>query len=90
MRERSVVPLHEMIRKMTSMPASVYGLQGKGLIREGFDADICIFDADKIIDQSDFISCHERAEGLNYVLINGTIVVKNAVYNGTRAGKVLV
>lgn len=89
-RERSVVPLHEMIRKMTSMPATVYGLQGKGLIREGFDADICIFDADKIIDRSDFISCHERAEGLNYVLINGTIVVKNAVYNGTRAGKVLV
>ncbi len=89
-RERAVVPLCEMIQKMTSLPAEVYGLCSKGLLKEGFDADICIFDANKIIDRADFISCHERAEGLNYVLINGTVVVENAVYNGTRAGKVLV
>ena len=56
---------------------------------EKFDS-ICIFDADKIIDRADFTACHERAEGLNYVLINGSVVVENAVYNGTRAGKVLV
>ena len=89
-RECGVVTLPEMIRKMTSMPAAVYGLQGKGLIKEGFDADICIFDAEKIMDRSDYTACHERAEGLNYVLINGTVVVENAVYNGTRAGKILV
>lgn len=89
-RERGVVALPEMIRKMTSMPAAVYGLHTKGVLKEGFDADICIFDAEEIIDRSDFTSCHERAEGLNYVLINGTVVVENAVYNGTRAGKVLV
>ena len=89
-RERAVVPLSEMIRKMTSLPAEVYGLRGKGVLKEGFDADLCIFDADKIIDRAEFTSCHERAEGLNYVLINGVVVVENAVYNGTRAGKVLV
>jgi len=89
-RECGVVTLPEMIRKMTSMPAAVYGLQGKGLIKEGSDADICIFDAEKIMDRSDYTACHERAEGLNYVLINGTVVVENAVYNGTRAGKILV
>ena len=88
-RERKVVSLPEMIRKMTAMPASVYDLQGKGLLREGFDADICIFDADKIIDRCDFTNCHERAEGLNYVLVGGKVTVENAVYNGTRAGKLI-
>ena len=88
-RERGVVSLPEMIRKMTSLPATVYRLQDKGLLKEGFDADICIFDSEKIIDRSDYTSCHERATGLNYVLINGTVVVENAVYNGIKAGKVL-
>ena len=89
-RERGVVALPEMIRKMTSLPAAVYGLRTKGVLKEGFDADICIFDADKIIDRADYTSCHERAEGLNFVLVGGKVVVENAVFNGIRAGKVLV
>ena len=89
-RERGVVPLNEMIRKMTSLPAAVYGLHSKGLLKEGFDADICIFDDKRITDRSDYTNCHERAEGLNYVLINGMVVVENAVHNGTRVGKVLI
>ena len=89
-RERKVTSLPEMIRKMTAMPASVYGLENKGLLKEGFDADICIFDAEKIIDRSEFTDCHKRAEGLNYVLVNGKIVVENAVYNGALEGKLLL
>lgn len=89
-RERGVVTLPEMIRKMTSAPAAVYGLHSKGLLKEGFDADICIFDADKIIDRSEYTSCHERAEGLNYVLIDGIVVAENAVYNGIKAGKFFI
>ncbi len=89
-RERKVVSLHEMIRKCTSMPASVYGLPTKGILREGFDADICIFDADKLIDKADFVNCTERCEGLNYVILNGEVVVENAVYNGKYAGKVIL
>ena len=79
-----------LIGWVSSLPAAVYGLRTKGVLKEGFDADICIFDADKIIDRADYTSCHERAEGLNYVLVNGAVVVENAIYNGTRAGKVLV
>ena len=88
-RERGVVTLPEMIRKMTSMPATVYGLKTKGLIREGMDADICIFDADKIIDCSEFTDCTKGAEGLNYVILGGEVVCENAVYNGKRKGKVI-
>ena len=86
-RERKVVTLHEMIRKCTSMPASVYGLPTKGILREGFDADICIFDADRIIDKSDFANCDMRCEGLNYVILGGETVVENAIYNGKKKGK---
>jgi len=88
-RERGVTSLAEMIRKITSMPASVYGLKTKGLLWEGMDADICIFDADKIIDKATFTACNQRAEGLRYVILGGEIVVKDAVYQGGRPGRFL-
>ena len=89
-RERKVTTLYEMIRKMTSMPAAVYGLKNKGILAEGFDADICIFDAEKIIDNADFSDCHKRADGLNFVILGGEIAVENAIHNGNKNGKVLL
>lgn len=89
-RERKVTTLPDMIRKMTSMPASVYGLKGKGLLKEGYDADICIFDAERIIDRAEFTNCCARAKGLNCVIVNGKVAVKDAVYQGIRAGKVIM
>lgn len=89
-RERKVVSLPEMIRKMTSMPASVYGFRTKGLLWEGMDADICVFDADKICDKAEFTDCGKRAEGLNYVILNGEIVVRDAVYQGGKPGRFLL
>ncbi len=86
-REKKIVPLCEMIRKMTSLPATVYGLSSKGILREGYDADICIFDADKIIDKADFVNCSLSAEGLNYVIVGGKIVAEDAKYNGTKNAK---
>ena len=88
-RERKTVTLPEMIRKITAMPAAVYGLTTKGLLREGFDADICVFDPDKIRDHATFTDCAARATGLCYVLVSGEIVVKDAVHNGKRVGRVL-
>ena len=88
-RERGVTALPEMIRKMTSMPASVYGLKTKGLLWEGMDADICIFDPRKICDKSEFTACNQRAEGLNYVILAGKVLVKDAVYQGGRPGRFL-
>ena len=89
-RERGVTTLPEMIRKMTAMPASVYGLWSKGLIREGMDADLCIFDADKIIDRSEYTDCTKGAEGFNYVILGGEVVCENAVFNGKRNGKLIL
>ena len=89
-RERGVTTLPEMIRKITSMPAQVYGFKNKGLIHEGFDADICIFDADTIIDRAEFTDPTKRAEGLNYVLVGGEVVAENAVATGAKPAKLLL
>ena len=84
-RDFGVTTLPEMIRKITSLPAHVYGLKTKGIIREGMDADLCIFDADKITDTADYVNCTKKNEGIHYVIINGKVVLKDGVYNGVRA-----
>lgn len=88
-REQQVVSIPEMIRKMTSLPAEVYGLRQKGRIAVGMDADLCIFDPETICDQADFIHCTVPNKGLSYVLIDGKVVLENGVYNGVRAAAVL-
>ncbi|MBR5231850.1 MAG: D-aminoacylase [Clostridia bacterium] len=89
-REEKLMPLEEMIRKMTSLPAQVYGLHTKGKLAEGYDADLCVFDADAIIDCAEYAACHQRAKGLHYVFVGGEIAAENAVYTGVRRGKVLL
>ena len=89
-REKNLVSLPEMIRKMTALPAHVYDLPTKGYIREGYDADICIFDPDKIADKADYTNCTLRNEGLRYVLVAGQIAVQDNRYNGAKAGKMIL
>ncbi|MBQ1255288.1 MAG: D-aminoacylase [Clostridia bacterium] len=86
-REKGVTSLQEMIRKMTSLPASVYGFAKKGRIAVGMDADLCIFDAEKICDGANFVENHLRNEGLNYVVVAGEITVENNVKNNVLSGK---
>lgn len=87
-REQGIVSMPEMIRKMTSLPAHVYGLNTKGRIAVGMDADLCIFNADTIRDQADYQNPTLPNTGLEYVIIDGKIVLEQNVYNGTRAAKV--
>ena len=88
-RERKVLSWEEMLHRMTGMPAAFFGLTGKGLLKEGYDADICVFDPETIRDGCDFVDCHRRAEGLNYVLVAGQIVAENAVHTGKTPGRVI-
>ena len=87
-REFNTVTLPEMIRRMTSLAAHVYHLDTKGIVAEGYDADLCIFNAETIADKADYVNCTLNNEGLEYVLIDGRIVLENGNYNGIRAGKV--
>ena len=88
-REEKILPLEEMIRKMTSLPAQVYNIPNKGLLREGYDADICVFDPEKITDRSEFTNCTPGCEGLDLVMVSGVVAAVNGVYTGAQSGQVL-
>jgi N-acyl-D-amino-acid deacylase len=88
-RDMGLVPLHEAIRKMTSFPAMRFELKGRGLLREGFWADVTIFDAERIKDNSTFEVPHQFPEGIDYVLVNGEIVIDNGRHTGRLPGKPL-
>lgn len=88
-REEKVLSLEEALRKMTSMPASRLGLQDRGLLREGFWADIVIFDAETIIDRATYEDPHQYPEGVRHVIVNGELVVREGRLTGAKPGSVL-
>jgi N-acyl-D-amino-acid deacylase len=88
-RDEKVITLEEAVRRMTSLPAQKFQLQGRGLLREGFAADIVIFDADKVQDLSTYDKPHQYTTGFKYVLVNGQVTVDDSKHNGTRAGTTL-
>ena len=88
-RDRNILSLEEAIRKMTSLPAHVLSISKRGLLREGYFADITIFDPETVIDKATFKDPHQYAVGINTVLVNGVIVVENGLHNGNRPGRVL-
>jgi N-acyl-D-aspartate/D-glutamate deacylase len=88
-REQHVLTLPEAIRKMTSWPATRYRLASRGLIREGCWADVVIFDYDKIQDRATYEQPLLSPEGIDYVLVNGQVVIDHGKHTGARPGQVL-
>jgi len=88
-REEGVLTLEEAVRKMTSLPAQRLGLMDRGLLRPGMWADIVIFDPDRVIDKATYQNPHQYPEGIEYVLVNGKIVVEKREHKGIPAGKIL-
>ncbi len=83
------IRLEEAIRKMTSLPAQTFGIRDRGLLKPGMHADITIFDPDKVIDKATYQDPIQFPEGIERVIVNGTVTVENGVHTGKRAGKVL-
>jgi N-acyl-D-amino-acid deacylase len=88
-RDKKLLPLSEAIHKMTGLSAKRLGLTDRGIIKEGAVADLTIFDADQILDQSTFTNPHQYPLGIEFVIINGRIAVKNGNYLAVPAGKVI-
>ena len=88
-REKKLLSEEEAIRKMTGLPAQKVGLDKRGLIKEGYFADITIFDHEKIIDRSTFTEPHQYSEGIEYVIVNGKVTVSNGSHTGATNGRVL-
>ncbi len=77
-REQHVISLTDAIRKMSLMPAERLGMPNKGRIKVGADADITIFDPNRVIDRATFENPAQYSEGIPYVLVGGTLVVKDS------------
>lgn len=88
-REQGVITLEEAVRRMSSLPALKFRLEGRGLLREGYSADVVVFDEAEVKDLSTFEHPHQYARGFRYVLVNGQVVVENGQHLGTRSGKAL-
>ena len=84
-----VLRLEDAIRKMTSLPAQTLGIRDRGLLVPGMHADITIFDPDKVIDKGTYQDPIQFPEGIEYVIVNGTVTVEKRAHTGKRAGKVL-
>ncbi len=88
-REEKVISLEEAIRRMTSLPATKFNLKDRGLLREGFAADIVIFDEARVTDLSTYDAPHQYSKGFQYVIVNGQLAVENGIQNSNRNGKAL-
>jgi N-acyl-D-amino-acid deacylase len=89
-REENVLPLELAIHKMTGATARALKLKDRGLLKEGFRADIVIFDPEDFKDRATYTDPHQFPTGnRTSVIVNGTIVVKDAIHTGALPGTVL-
>jgi N-acyl-D-aspartate/D-glutamate deacylase len=86
---RQTITLPHAIRSMTSLPATVFSIPDRGVVREGMIADLVVFDAATLTDRATYADPHQLSEGMMYVLVNGTLAVADGQFTGTRTGHVL-
>jgi N-acyl-D-amino-acid deacylase len=88
-REEKIVSLEEIIRRMTSLAAQKFQLKDRGLLREGYAADIVIFNEAEVNDKATFENPHQFSVGFKYVLVNGKLEMEDGKQNTTRSGRSL-
>jgi N-acyl-D-aspartate/D-glutamate deacylase len=88
-REEKILTLEDGVRRMTSLPAQRLRLKDRGLLREGYWADVVVFDPDRIADTATFASPKQYPAGINYVVVNGRVVIDLGKHTGERPGMVL-
>jgi N-acyl-D-amino-acid deacylase len=97
-RQQAVLSLEEAVRKMTSFPAQRFGLFDRGVLRPGAWADVVVFDLERIHDRATNLYPHtypfenyphRYPEGIDYVVVNGVLVVEGEAHTGALPGRVL-
>jgi N-acyl-D-aspartate/D-glutamate deacylase len=88
-RQEGIITLEDGVRKMTSMAAAKLGLTDRGVLAEGKAADITIFDPATVIDVATFEAPHQYPVGIDYVIVNGQVVVEHGQQHAVFPGKVL-
>ena len=88
-REQQHLRLEDAIRKMTSLNANKLGLQQRGLLVPGYWADVTVFDAERVIDRATFTEPFQYNEGIEFVIVNGELVLNRGQHTGKRPGRAL-
>jgi len=88
-RDRGVMPLEEAIRKMTSAVANRLSIRDRGLLRQGYFADLVVFDPDAIGDLATYEKPHQVSTGIDWVIVNGTVVVREGEHTGALPGQIV-
>jgi N-acyl-D-aspartate/D-glutamate deacylase len=88
--DKNVITMEHAIRSATSLPADMLGLADRGRIKQGFAADIVVFDPKTIRDRATYERPHQYPQGIEYVLVNGVPTIHEGRYTGALAGKPLL
>lgn len=88
-REKKLLRLEDAIRKITSLNAAKVGLRERGLLHAGFFADITLFNPALVLDKSDYTDPFHYNQGIEYVIVNGQVVLERGTHTGARPGKAL-
>ncbi len=88
-KQKKVLTLEDAVRKMTSLPAKAFRLENRGKIQKGMFADIVVFDFERFEDKATFSDPHQYSQGLEYVIVNGKISVKDNKLTGVYSGMVI-
>jgi N-acyl-D-amino-acid deacylase len=88
-REQRLFPIAEAVRKMTSLPAQRFGLKDRGIVREGYAADLVLFNADTVRDEANFTEPMKASAGIDAVWVNGVLSYRKQASTGERAGRFL-
>lgn len=88
-RDRGVLTLSQAVYRMTGLPASIFQIRGRGVIREGFYADIAVFDPETVQDTADYRKPFMRPEGIHHVFVNGVPVILDGRSTDALPGRVL-
>jgi N-acyl-D-amino-acid deacylase len=88
-REEELLRLEEAVRKMTAIPAQRLGLNDRGILRDGMKADLVLFDPDRVASNATFDQPKQYPEGIDYVMVNGRLVIDHGVHTGATPGRAL-
>jgi N-acyl-D-amino-acid deacylase len=88
-RDEALLSLEEAVRSMTSAPAARLGLRERGLIRDGYVADLVVFDPDRVRSNATYEDPRRFPDGIEWVVVGGAVVVERAAHTGMRSGRVL-
>ena len=88
-KDQQILPLETLIYRNTSMAAARFGLKNKGLLQDGYDADLVLFDYEALQDNATYANPNALAGGIDYVFVDGQIVYRDGQLTGAMPGKLL-